>query len=171
MKARISLQSALIASLFGGFNLPGIVHADQVHLRAAWQSVQTPRWRPLQGDRQRSIRPDVRERFDVRTYGSLPRNAQPASRVRDLLVAQFRPDHRFDTPQEQPQVRPFNPATGDLHAQFRPLQPRRQLTYEQLQQQQRQPEPMLPPPMAMPLMPYPAAPFPPSPMPYWPPYW
>jgi hypothetical protein len=95
------------------------------------------------------------------------------SRVRDLL-AQFRPDPRFDSAQAMPQQPAFNPEVDDLNAQFRPLQPRRQLTYEQLQRQQAQLQQQAPGQIVMPYQVYPTMPYmvpPPAPVPYWMPRW
>jgi len=60
---------------------------------------------------------------------------------------------------------------SDLHSQFRPLQERSRLTYEQMYgDQQAMPQPQTPmqPQVPMATMPYPATPYLPAPMPYWP---
>ena len=138
--------------------------AREAQLRSVYRApAGFSRWRPL------SAVPATRA-------GGLPpakrlwtRKARPlGSRGRDVW-AQFRPDHRFD-PNAQARE-PARPAAeqADLHAQFRPLRPRVNRTYEQLQQSQaahtvpQAPAQPMPYPMAPYMMPSPA-------MGYWP-YW
>ena len=98
------------------------------------------------------------------------RKAVPVTRGQDLGL-RFRPDERaspygqIESPRQQAGAPGLDPA---LQSQFRPTQPRRKRTYEELQAERAQQE--LPP--AGPLMPYPALPAPPlppygTPLPVW----
>ena len=92
------------------------------------------------------------------------RKAVPITRGQELGL-KFRPDERAD-PYGQPRLSPGDSGyEAELQSQFRPVQPRRRPTYEELQAQSLPHQPGAP----APVMPYPVMPLPP--MPVYPPRW
>ena len=188
MNTRNSLSAALVALIGGlGLLLPLPEYAEAAHGNGVnpaqkmrqdlWRpNPQAPRaksayrWRPVTPD-SRVQRPEPR-RLLPQQQNRWARSARPLSRGGEL-ASQFRPDHRFDDPVQQPKV-VLDPLS-DQHAQFRPLKPpARRRTYEELFPQQesvaRQPQA---PAIPYPVMPPPTMPYLPPPMPgapYWP-YW
>jgi len=142
---------------------------ERAPARTSWAS-QHSRWRPVQ---QTSRRVQPGSWRNVAPVSGLERrgwrNARPLQATRDL-VSQFRPDHRFEAVMSGAGQAPPAAQNDDLHAQFRPVQPRSRLTYEQMHPAAAEPMPMPAAPLAMPAVPYPAVPYmpPPMPVPYWP---
>jgi hypothetical protein len=148
--------------------------------QVAWRpSAQPPRvsqyrWRPVEREVRRASSDSWRPRAGE-PAGSTQRwarNARPVTRARDF-VAQFRPDQRYDDPPQTPGRVVLPSQNSGLHSQFRPLEERSRLTYEQMYGDQRSaPQPQMQmqmqPQVPMATMPYPVTPYLPAPMPYWP---
>ena len=122
------------------------------------------RWRPVAPAARVPQRDTWRRGMAPRPMLATPRwtrSARPVTRARELL-AQFRPDRRYEEADQESGVTADRFADEGLHAQFRPLQPQVRQTYEQLY-------PMEPPPVnqqpLMPVMPSPVVPYLPPPMP------
>jgi hypothetical protein len=182
----LALTALLVFALSGG----SAVQAANAEQSGGWLGARQPQFRPLGHSGYESGR--VRHRQEassrraagqgpngVARSGEAPlflqeragaRKAVPVTRGQDLGL-RFRPDERA-SPYGQAGVpdgqRGPIAAEPDLQSQFRPTQPRRKRTYEELQAEQ---APDRLPPVG-PMMPYPALPAPPlsplgTPLPVW----
>jgi len=128
--ALLSLATPVEASYgLGGY------HASQAR-QAYWRPnsqvarVNQYRWRPVDVE----VRRAAPTRWQNQSAGSTQRwarNARPVTRARDF-ASQFRPDHRFEDPPQSARGTVLPSQNSDLHAQFRPLQEPRRMTYEQM---------------------------------------
>lgn len=183
--ARNSLSAASVA-LFGSLTLllpltkqveagygNGFYPVHQVR-QYSWRPVpQAPRttsgyrWRPVEPVTR--VQQYGRYQHLPQPHGRWVRSARPLKRGGEL-ASQFRPDHRFDEPVQQPEI--VLDMDSDQHAQFRPIKPAApRRTYEELYERQ-EPVATQPRAPAMPYatMPYPVMPYLPPPMPMAP-YW